>query len=507
MYGKRWLRRPAVRWIGCLAWAAALAAGASLAAGQEGKITPLVRVVDLNVGEQVRATLSDGSAATVKLIRLDEITDKVRDAVRRAEVTVEVNGQAISLVSATYHLPRTVAGVRIDCSITKGYNRNGSRDSWSLDKDARLRLWPAGSPAIRPETFVYPVRQRWFASLTQMGNVPVYVDGCERPAQKKIYYHNGLDIGGCEGLTEVVAATDGLVVSAGDDVLPDHREDSPVRPRYDVVYLQDARGWYYRYSHLKEIDPTIKPGRVVSMGDPIGRLGKEGGSGGWSHLHFGISARQPSGRWGEQEGYVFLWEAYVRQYRPPLIAVARPHRLIVAGEQAVLDGSKSTSLGAEIVKYQWQFCDGTTGVGAKVTRTYPRPGCYSEVLKVTDSRGQTAYDFGIVQVLDRKQPERVPPMIHPTYAPTREIRAGQPITFKVRTFGTTHGQETWDFGDGSPPVDVRSDGNVKKLDPNGYAVTTHTYRAAGDYLVRVERKNEHGMPAIGHLHIRVGDAK
>ena len=157
-----------------------------------------------------------------------------------------------------------------------------------------------------------------------MCNVPVYVDGCERPARKQIYYHNGLDIGGCEGLTEVVAATDGLVVSAGLDVLPDHRKekDTPVSPRYDVVYLLDARGWYYRYSHLKEIDKTVKPGRVMTMGDAIGWLGKEGGSGGWSHLHFGIKARQPSGRWGKQEGYAFLWEAYLRQYRPKVIAVA-----------------------------------------------------------------------------------------------------------------------------------------------------------------------------------------
>ena len=101
-------------------------------------------------------------------------------------------------------------------------------------------------------------------------------------------------------------------VTDGDAVLEGHKQDTPVSPRYDVVYLQDARGWYYRYSHLKEIDKRLAPGRVVKMGERIGLLGKEGGSGGWSHLHFEIKSRQPSGKWGTQEGYAFLFEAIVR---------------------------------------------------------------------------------------------------------------------------------------------------------------------------------------------------
>lgn len=141
-----------------------------------------------------------------------------------------------------------------------------------------------------------------------MANDPVYVDGGERADKRSIYYHSGLDIGGSEGLVEVIAATDGLVVSVGDVVFDGHKQDTPVSPRYDVVYLLDGRGWYYRYSHLKEIDKTIVPGRIVTRGDRIGLLGQEGGSGGWSHLHFEIKSRQPSGKWGRQEGYAFLWE-------------------------------------------------------------------------------------------------------------------------------------------------------------------------------------------------------
>jgi hypothetical protein len=124
-------------------------------------------------------------------------------------------------------------------------------------------------------------------------------------------------------------------------------------------------------------------------------------------------------------------------------------------------------------------------------------------LKVTDVDGNVAYDFGIVQVIDGANPDRLPPMIHPNYWPTSGIGAGDSVTFKVRSFGTTDGKETWDFGDETEKVEVQSDGNVKKLDPDGYAVTTHSFANPGDYIVRVERSNRDGVKGIGHLHVRV----
>ena len=63
--------------------------------------------------------------------------------------------------------------------------------------------------------------------------------------------------------TASVTLENGLVVSAGVEVLPEHKGDTPVSPRYDVVYIQDARGWYYRYSHLKTID--VQPGQPASF--------------------------------------------------------------------------------------------------------------------------------------------------------------------------------------------------------------------------------------------------
>ncbi len=470
---------------------------------QADRLQPLGRVVDLDVGQSQQVELSDGSKVLVKLVELRETRDEVCFAVRRAEVTVEVDGQQGKLISGNYNLPQRVGTVKVDCSITQGNNSNGDAEFWGLDRDARLRLWPANSPLINPDTFIYPVRQKWFATNTQMANEPVFVDGGERPGKRSIYYHSGLDIGGSEGLVEIIAATDGVVVSVAGKVLDEHKKDTPVSPRYDVVYLLDGRGWYYRYSHMKEIDQSVALGRVLKKGDRIGWLGKEGGSGGWTHLHFEIKARQPSGKWGTEEGYAYLWEAYTNQYQPPLIAVARPHHLIWSGQSVNLDASKSWRSNSSPIKYEWTFSDGTVSNEAVVQRTYAKPGKYSEILQVADSAGNASYDFANVYVYDSQNRDRRLPSIHANYYPTTNIHANDPITFKVRSFGNTHGKEKWNFGDGSPTIEVQSDGNVVALAPNGYAETKHAYGKPGDYIVKVERTDQFGIIATAHLHVHV----
>jgi murein DD-endopeptidase MepM/ murein hydrolase activator NlpD len=466
--------------------------------------TAIVRTVDLDVNEAQEVTLGDGAKVRVKLISVEETRDAMREAVRQARVKVELNDQSLVLTSATYHLPVKFAGVQIDSPITKGHVANSSEgNAWGLLKDARVRLWPARSPWIEPGTFVYPLKQRWFASHTQMANEPSFVDGGEAPSNKKVYYHYGLDCGGAEGMVDVVAAAAGHVVSSGKEILPGD-SDSPAKPRYDVVYVLDARGWYYRYSHLQTIDPAMRPGAEISLGQKVGVLGKEGGSGGWSHLHFDITSRQPSGLWGIQEGYAFLWEAYQRQYTPKIIAVARPHHFVFTGDKVVLDGSKSWSASGRLTRYDWTFTDGTTANGATVERTYAQSGEYSEILKVTDARGEVDYDFAVVLVIDKSAADRLPPTIHPAFAPTMNIRAGDPVTFIVRSFRTTFGNETWNFGDGTEKIAVKSDGNIDQHAKDGYAVTQHRFAKPGRYLVRVERTNEHGQKAIAHLHVPVG---
>ena len=359
--------------------------------------------------------MCDGKRVNVQLLALDETRDPMREAVREA-VKVEVAGRTVELVSGNYSLPQTVGGVQIDCSITKGYNSNGSPESWGLDKDARLRLWPAGSPLVQPGTFGYPAKQRWFAGLTQMANEPVYVDGGERPQTKKIYYHSGLDIGGSEGLVEVVAATDGLVVSSGLEVLPEHRKDTPVSPRYDVVYLLDARGWYYRYSHMKRSTPRSSRGGISRWGTGSACSAKKGAAAAGRTC---TSRSKPAavGPWGTEEGYAFLWEAYQRQYRPQVIAVARPHHLIWAGEQVRLDGSEVVEPPA---------ASSVTSGSSTMARRHAAPADAELLPARRVQRNAEGHRRGPRRLRFRRRAgarprasRALPPTIQPAYAPTR----------------------------------------------------------------------------------------
>jgi hypothetical protein len=109
-------------------------------------------------------------------------------------------------------------------------------------------------------------------------------------------------------------------------------------------------------------------------------------------------------------------------------------------------------------------------------------------------------------VLDPSHPEQTPPSIQAAYWPTTNIAPGTSVTFKVRTFGTADGEESWSFGDGTT-ARTKSDGNAVPLAKNGFATTTHVFQKPGDHIVRVERVNRLGQKAIAHLFVRVGDAE
>ena len=475
---------------------------ASLVVAQQ----PLFRVVDINVSAAERIQLSAGKAVTVKLLALGESRNKVRSAIWDARAEVEINGARATLSCGNYRLPVTIGGVQADCAVTKAYYQNSDFDHWALSKDARLRIWPAGSPFMPPGSGVYPVRQVWFATRTQMANEPTYVDGGESSSSKRIYYHSGLDIGGAEGLVEVVAATSGLVVGMGKDTIDKEKNNASLDLRVNgMIYVLDDRGWYHRYSHLYSFDPSVKLGGRVAMGQKIGTLGKEGDSGGWSHLHYEILSPQASGKLGTLEGYALLWEAYQRQYKPLLIAVARPHQAILKGEKVTLDGSRSWAE-SHLVRYEWTFTDGEKASGATVDQTYAKSGTYSEILKITDDRGRIAYDFETVDVVDPEHPDQTPPALQAAYWPTTGIAPGKAVTFKARAFGTTEGEETWSFGDGTT-AETKSDGDVEEHAKNGFAVTTHTFSKPGDYIVRVERANQLGQKAVTHLWVHVGNSQ
>jgi hypothetical protein len=327
----------------------------------------------------------------------------------------------------------------------------------------------------------------------------------ETSGPERVYYHQGFDFGGADRIVPVHAATDGVVVSARGKVA----DDLPacVRPRYDVVYLRDPRGWYYRYSHFDAIAPELQVGGAVSIGQQIGVLGKEGASGGWSHLHFELIRPQESGKFGSDSTYVFLHQVYVAEHDPPLIAVARPQMLGFVGQAMQLDATRSWSAtDSGGLSYEWIFDDGTTAKGPRVRRTFPVAGRFSPTLKVTDSQGNVDYDFAKVTVTTPETAPKQRCSLHASYWPTLGIRAKDEVSFLVRSFRFQPlvGKEIWDFGDGSRAVSTQSDGSADPHNKNGYAIVKHRFQKPGDYIVTVSRENSDGQQAEAKLDVHVG---
>ncbi|MCB9477557.1 MAG: PKD domain-containing protein [Deltaproteobacteria bacterium] len=462
------------------------------------------QVVDLSLGEVAAVTLSDGHEAIVKLLDTASRADDIRGAVRESTIQVEVNGEAKWIECGNYTLPEPIGGVRADCPVSDALYINSDEDRWGLRKNARVRLWPMEGRLFDAEEFVYPVLdQRWLANRSQSGNEPTddYL-----PFWTAIYYHSGTDIGGVDALDRVVAAVAGRIVLANGQVLPGYEGTPAVlqqwagSTRTDVVFIEDDRGRLYRYSHLDRTVEETTLGRRVEAGELIGFLGNGGASGGWPHLHFEIEAMQPSGLWGAEEAYVYLWEAYADAEGPAVIAVARPHRYAETGETVMLDGSKSVAFLDEIASYEWEFTDGETASGATVERTYDQPGFYTELLKVTDAEGRTAYDFATVQIVHAGDALPMYTYMHVAHSPSKDVRVGEDVVFKARVFGIGGGKEDWDFGDGSPHETTQS-GNWPFA--GDFAAVTHAYSEPGDYLVRVERFNERGEPAVVRLWVPV----
>ena len=479
-------------------------------------------VFDLALGETAVFRLKDGTSRKIKLMEVNEPRCRVRGVIRFPEITIDVDGERAKVPAGLYNSPQLVNGVKIGCSLTHDMAEILKKQSdWrAFDKDARIRCWGPDEPLFGTPPLVYPVKQRWFATMTQMTNERTCVGSGELPLNKPgeyIYYHDGMDIGGHDKAVPVVAAHGGKVMSCGNEVASDHDENG-WDLRYDRVVIRDDSGWYYLYSHLDMLSPALKAGDHIKAGDFIGVLGKEGSSGGWGHLHFSIRSLQPSGRYGEVDGYPFLVEAYLNEHPGELLACARPHLVAAVGETVELDGSRSICDGGKITSFRWNLHDGKIVDGIKAAKVYQQEGLYSEMLTVRDNRGKEDVDFCVVQILPPDAtPEKTPPSMNLTCYPTENIHVGQPVAFKVRTFfkeefsANKGGEEIWDFGDGttatscSDPDNPRWNviltyGDSKNSD---YAERWHAYDKPGRYIVTVRRTGKNHLTAMAQVKVDV----
>ncbi len=138
------------------------------------------------------------------------------------------------------------------------------------------------------------------------------------------------------------------------------------------------------------------------------------------------------------------------------------------GDTVQFDGSASTDDSGAITSYAWNFGDGGTASGVRVTHTYDLTGQYSATLTITDNRGfSTTSAPQTISVGTTATP--VPVFVS---SPTTPI-AGTPAFFNASASKAANGHSIvsydWDFGDGTTASGVTVSHTFAL--PGGYAVT------------------------------------
>ncbi|HEY3353408.1 MAG TPA: PKD domain-containing protein [Polyangia bacterium] len=140
------------------------------------------------------------------------------------------------------------------------------------------------------------------------------------------------------------------------------------------------------------------------------------------------------------------------------------------GQTLSFDGRASTDADGTIAAYDWDFGDGSAhATTAVATHTYASAGAFLVRLKVTDNLGATGEDVALVNV---SVPGNAAPVARAGGNRTGQV--GAAVAFDGSTSTDADGSIAaydWDFGDGTT--------HATTVNP------THSYAAAGTYLVRL----------------------
>ncbi len=150
--------------------------------------------------------------------------------------------------------------------------------------------------------------------------------------------------------------------------------------------------------------------------------------------------------------------------RPPEAMFTDSAAIVLTGESITFDASPSSDPDGSIVKYYWDFGDGTTTTGVFAEHAYTSEGVYTVILTVKDDDGSTDTATSDKTVLNRG------PVATFTNSP-KTVYSGGTVVFDASSSYDPDGtiiSYVWHFGDGASDTGV---------------MTAHSYTDHGIYTI------------------------
>ncbi len=424
------------------------------------------KIICLDVNEECTFELKNGTGKKIKLLSVGEHRDSVINKMRWAKVDIKIDDKIVDLICAPYVMPTEVDGLRIQADTTAGWVK--------MPKKVQFSVWDATDPIVKTDQLAFPIPDYLLLSHgIQNFNEVVHLGRKDGNPNGPNFYHNyGIDFAGYEGGELVLSPVDGIV----ETLWPDERN-------YCCVTLEDENGCLWAMCHLDSVMPYVADGMHVKKGQVIGILGMQCSSGRFSHLHVGAYFRSTDGE-VHHEGRnlrLNLYPWFVTAYKElansrRLLAVARPHHSVTVGEEVRFDGSNSLAFDSRIVAYKWQFHDGRTIEKAVVKRKFDKPGTFMATLFVVDDKGNEDVDFCKVKVYPSSGELKGIPTIFMSYTPTVNIRAGEPVQYRIWLQGADKNIPIKvDFGDSTVIDEYKSFSKIQ-----------HVFKTSGIHIVTAE---------------------
>jgi PKD repeat protein len=219
----------------------------------------------------------------------------------------------------------------------------------------------------------------------------------------------------------------------------------------------------------------------------------------------------------------------------PVAVISGPTSGLV-GQELAYDAAQSAASGP-VVRYEWNFGDGTAGEGVAVTKIYGAAGPYTLFLVITDSEGQQAASSLDVVISDAPVPPTpdVTPTI-PPQTPTPTATMPAPAPTPTWTLGPEPATPVPSptVGEPEPPTAIIAGptaaavGEIVSFDGSGSepgsssitiyawemgdgtstvgATTAHQYAAAGVYVVSLTVTDDGGSSHTAEMTISVSGA-